>query len=299
MIIEQAAHKFIQHMEYLNYSDRSIKLYEYYLNRFQEFFSNCDLKEITPLKLYEYQRYLFRLKFKASTQSTNLTVVKMLFRFLIRQQLIKSDPSNCIELPKIDKHLPKHILTIKQIEDMIKATDQFGQLAQRNRLIIELFYATGMRVAELSNLTINSVMDHLGLVRILGKGNKERIIPISRRAVKLINQYVSNYRPILLAKSKNQKANFNRLILSYRGNKMNNDTLAFVVRETARLAGIKSKVTPHTIRHTLATHLLQAGMDIRYIQEILGHQDLRTTQIYTQVQNKDLIKMVEMYHPLC
>jgi integrase/recombinase XerD len=218
----------------------------------------------------------------------------MLFKYAAKEDFIFADPATSLDLPKEEKRLPRIILSEDEIDQLVNQSNQ-GYLGLRNRAILETFYATGMRVTELITLNIYSINQHDLTVRIKGKGRKDRIVPISGRALILVQKYINELRPTLAKRNKDAD---NTLFLGQLGKQMKRADLSNMLKMLAEKAALEKKVTPHVIRHSVATHLLRHGMDIRYIQELLGHEDLRTTQIYTKVENKDLRDMLDRYHPL-
>ena len=304
MTLHNTIKSYLNHLIQRNYSPRTIETYTGDLSYLSNFFPHQSLTDLNVNDLRYFQRHLFTVKSKANgrdtlspaTQGRILTVTRMLFKFATKYDYIASDPSAGIELPREEKRLPKDILSLKGIKKMIEASDKECFLRLRNRAMMEVLYATGMRVSELTSLTIYSIRSNDLSIRTLGKGRKERIVPISGRAMILTEEYVQTLRPILFSRNE-EKAGIT-LFLSLKGKPLQRCDVSSLIKKLAKGAEIKTTVTPHTIRHTVATHLLKNGMDVRYIQELLGHEDLRTTQRYTKVENSDLQEMIERHHPL-
>lgn len=294
---------YIKNLIQSNYSERSIDTYKRDLKRIQNFFGAQSISEIDHSALYDFQSHLYKVKTKKNqslapaTQGRILTVLRMLFRFAMKMDYIDSNPADKIELPREERRLPRHVLSEEDCKALLIACDKDSAMKLRNRAIIEVFYATGIRVSELINLKLFDIRFQEMTLHIMGKGRKERVIPISGRALLFIEQYIEELRPKLVKRSKTKELSQN-LFLSINGNPFQRADVSNLVKSIGKEAKIEIKVTPHVIRHSIATQLLKNGMDIRYIQELLGHEDLRTTQIYTQVANKDLKEMLEKHHPL-
>jgi integrase/recombinase XerD len=258
-----------------------------------------ELSEAKPRDLLAYQSALYAFRrpdgrpYSAAYQANRLVVLKHLFRFLYRRGYLLYDPAADLELPRLDKRLPRVILTPREAKKVIEAPDTNTPQGLRDRAILETLYATGIRVSELSNLTPYHVdTDERVLKVVLGKGRKDRNVPLTRAAAQAIEAYLVKGRPKLLGP---RRARF--LFLQDRGGKLDRATAARIVSAWARKAGLKKHVTPHVFRHTLATHLLRGRADIRHIQALFGHASLATTQRYTRVEVSDLREVVERAHP--
>jgi integrase/recombinase XerD len=215
----------------------------------------------------------------------------MFHRFLVRENLAKEDPTTLVDTPKLWKRIPA-VLTLAEIELMITAASGKKVQQVRDQAILEIFYASGLRVSELSDLKTTSINDDVGFVRAVGKGSKERIIPLGMKAREAVQRYLLRARPQLL---KNQANDV--LFLSRSGKKISRQSLWAVIKFYARKANIKKTIKPHTLRHTFATHLLEHGADLRSVQEMLGHADISTTQIYTHVDKERLKNVHKQFHP--
>lgn len=239
--------------------------------------------------------YMFQLKKQGLTATTicrNLAAIKMFHRFLVRENFAQEDPTVLVETPKLWTRVPE-VLTqreIDQILDFVKNSK--GILPKRDIAILELLYATGLRVSELVDLTELSVNPEVGYVRAIGKGSKERLIPVGGMAINSLQAYVTKVRPKLL----NGKAS-PALFVSRLGKKMSRVSIWNMIKMYARLCGVKKNIKPHTLRHTFATHLLEHGADLRSVQEMLGHADISTTQIYTHVDKERLKSIHKQFHP--
>ena len=227
-----------------------------------------------------YFVYLRGKDLEINSISRNLVAVKMFYRFLLMEGLIKEDITSLIEFPRVSKKLP-HVLSLREINLLLDKANFKGKSGLRDRAVLELFYATGMRVSELIHLKINDLNMENRMLKCLGKGSKERIIPFGDKAYQSLNLYLDRLRPKLV-----KNPDENTLFLNSRGESLSRQGLFYLVKLYAQKARIEKKVTPHTLRHTLATHLLENGADLRSVQEMLGHSDISTTQIYTHVSRK-------------
>jgi integrase/recombinase XerD len=221
-----------------------------------------------------------------------LAAMRMFHRFLARERILKEDPTNLIDSPKLWKKIPD-TLSLNEVEALIAQPDPLDLQGCRDRAILETLYATGMRVSEAVNLRKDNVNMDVGFLRCVGKGNKERVIPLGKKAIHSIQRYLEFSRPKLLGKNSN--AEF--LFLNRSGKSISRQSLWKIIKRCGVKAKIKKLIKPHTLRHSFATHLLERGADLRSVQEMLGHSDISTTQIYTHI-NKDRLKSVhKMFHP--
>jgi len=227
-----------------------------------------------------YFVYLREKGLEINSVSRNLVAVKMFYRFLLMEGLIKDDVTSLIEFPRVSKKLP-HVLSSREINLLLDEANFKGKLGLRDQAVVELLYATGLRVSELIYLKIDDINMENRMLKCLGKGSKERIIPFGNKAYQSLNLYLDRVRPRLV---KNPEEN--TLFLNSRGERFSRQGVFYLVKLYAHKARIEKKVTPHTLRHTLATHLIENGADLRSVQEMLGHSDISTTQIYTHVSRK-------------
>jgi len=224
--------------------------------------------------------------------SRRLAAIRMFHRFLARERILKLDPTNLIESPKLWKKIPD-TLSLNEVEALIAQPDPMDRQGCRDRAILETLYATGMRVSEAVNLKKDNVNLDVGFLRCIGKGNKERVIPLGKKAIHSIQRYLEFSRPKLLK----PKGESDFLFLNRSGRSISRQSLWKIIKRCARQAKIRKLIKPHTLRHSFATHLLERGADLRSVQEMLGHSDISTTQIYTHI-NKDRLKSVhKMFHP--
>jgi len=230
---------------------------------------------------------------ESSSIARRLVSVKVLFRYLFQEKLIDNDITDVMDSPKLWRLLPDFLSAV-EIDKMLKVFPATGKdpLVFRNRTILEVMYACGLRVSEAAGLTISGFLVDQNILRVTGKGDRERIIPIGKTAVSLLGRYLTEIRSKLL-KSENESTMF----LSKRGRPLNRERIWAIVKEAAALAGIDKNIHPHTLRHSFASHLLENGADLRIIQEMLGHADISTTQIYTHVDEKRLLNVHKQFHP--
>lgn len=241
--------------------------------------------DITSFMFHQKERGL-----SVTSVSRALAAIKMLHRFVMREGFSHNDPTVFLESPKLWKRIPE-VLSVREVEAMIKEAVPRGTEGIRDNAILELLYATGMRVSELTGLRICDVNLDVGFIRCLGKGQKERVVPVGRRAVVSLNRYLERARP-KLAKKDNDT-----LFLSRLGRGLSRQSIWKIIKKYARRARIKKPVKPHTLRHSFATHLLERGADLRSVQEMLGHSDISTTQIYTHVNREHLRGIHQRFHP--
>jgi integrase/recombinase XerD len=227
-----------------------------------------------------YFVYLRKKNLEINSISRNLVAVKMLYRFLLIEGFIKEDITGLIEFPRMSKKLP-HVLSLREINLLLDKANFKSNLGLRDQAILELLYATGLRVSELIYLKIDDINMENRMLKCLGKGSKERIIPFGSKAYQSLRLYLDKVRQKLV-----KNPNEDILFLNSRGERLSRQGIFYLVKKYVRKAGIEKKVTPHTLRHTLATHLLENGADLRSVQEMLGHSDISTTQIYTHVSRK-------------
>lgn len=230
----------------------------------------------------------------ASTLARKLISIKLFFRFLLQEQLLDRDPTEIMESPRLWSYLPGFLSTA-EVDSLLAAFPAQSKepLQQRNRAILETIYASGLRVSEAAHLKVSDVNFEDATLRINGKGNKVRIVPVGKTALAILRYYILNSRKELL----NGKGNTAELFLSVRGKPLNREWIWAIVKEAATLAGIDRDIYPHMLRHSFASHLLANGADLRVIQEMLGHSDLRTTEIYTHVENERLLGIHKQFHP--
>jgi len=226
-----------------------------------------------------------------STQSRNLSALKSFHKFLLLEKYVKVNVAKMITNPKQEKKLPI-TLSIDEIDQLLKSLKTDSPIAMRDKAMIELAYSSGLRVSELVNLKISDYHPTMGFVDIMGKGNKERIVPIGLQAVKMIKLYVKKSRGEILGKRESEF-----LFISKKGSKLNRKSVWRLLKGYVDRTNIKKNITPHTLRHSFATHLIENGADLRSVQELLGHMDISTTQVYTHLAKKKLQEFHSQFHP--
>lgn len=251
-----------------------------------------DVKDITSEDIRSYLASLKKKKMSSASMSRNLCSVKSFHRFLFEEQLVKANISKEISAPKMEKKLPT-VLSIEEVSKLLDVVKGDKPIEKRNQAMLEMIYGTGLRVSELCNIKVSDLRFTSKQIRVFGKGSKERIVPINDYALNMIRKYLIEARPLLLGMKKDQ----GYLFLNNHGEVITRVGFFKILKNLANEANIEKNVSPHTLRHSYATHLLEAGVDIRLIQEMLGHEDIATTQIYTHLS---LNKIKEVYgnaHP--
>lgn len=287
--------------EFLNYlsierglSKNTITSYRADLASFLNYLESKGFSNIESIKRDEIRNYLMRLKDKglsSNSISRALVAIKMCYKFLAQERFIKDDVAGILESPKLIRPLP-NVLNIIEVEKLLQAPDIRDRTGMRDKAALELMYATGMRVSEIVDLPTSTLNLDVGFIKCKGKGDKERIVPIGSQAKNAIYKYMQDARPALL---KNKEDS--HLFLSRLGKRISRQSLWKMIKKYAKKARIKKEIAPHTLRHSFATHLLERGADLRVVQEMLGHADIATTQIYTHI-NKERLKLIHrQFHP--
>lgn len=290
MLNDSYINEFLNYLKDIkNYSDLTINSYFKDLEEFIKF-TNKDLLTINKNDIKSYLKYLFDKDNSSKTVSRKISTLKSFYKYYKSKGTILVNPVSNIKYPKLDKNLPKFI-PYNELEELIKVSteDTFGE---RNNLIIELMYATGVRVSELVNITLNDIDYKNKQINICGKGSYERIVYYGSEAEEALNKYINNLRKELL---KGRESKY--LILNKDGNKITTRGISKIIDSLINKVSIKTKVSPHTLRHTFATHLLDNGCDLRSVQELLGHKNINTTEIYTHVTSERLKDVYFKSHP--
>jgi len=251
-----------------------------------------DVKQISDQEITGFLRYLSELGMSAYSQSRILSGNRAFFKYLLLEGAIETDPTELIESPQLSRKLPE-VLTFPEIEKMLGAIDLSTMEGTRNRAMLEVLYSCGLRVSELISLRLTNCYFDEGFVKVVGKGNKTRLVPIGRDAMKYVEIYVTHYRKLM----KERKGFEDFVFLNRRGAGMTRVMVFLIVRETARAAGIHKPVSPHTFRHSFATHLIEGGASLRAVQEMLGHESITTTEIYTHLDRDYLRQVITEFHP--
>ncbi|MGB9627210.1 MAG: site-specific tyrosine recombinase XerD [Thermodesulfobacteriota bacterium] len=272
----------------------TVEAYSQGLNRFFDFLKKKGIQEIQSITKLEVKAFLLSLKkegLSIKTVARNLSALRTFFRFLIHEGNLKFNPVEEIESPKVARSLPE-VLTLKEVESLLEQPDLQTPLGIRDRAMLEMLYATGMRVSELTRLPNHQVNLEGGYVLLFGKGSKERVVPLGQEAIRWVSLYLKEVRGRL---SKGRESPF--LFLNRSGREMSRQMFWKNIKAYARKAGVQKRITPHLLRHSFATHLLERGADLRSVQLMLGHVDISTTQIYTHVTGERLKKVHQKYHP--
>jgi integrase/recombinase XerD len=287
------ADQFISHLRVeRGLADNTVQSYSRDLSRFFDFLSS---RKLSPLRATQddITDYMGGLKQTLSVRSCarNLSTLKMFYRFLVSDGRIKSNPARLVGAPKLPQRLPG-VLSLQEVDLLLSQPDLSNPLGLRNNALLEILYATGLRVSELVGLKVPNVNLEAGYVRMVGKGSKERMVPMGSKALEALKGYLFEGRPRLL---KNKGSSF--LFLNLRGKPITRQGFWKVIKKYGLSAGIKKEITPHKLRHSFATHLLEGGADLRSVQVMLGHADISTTQIYTHITRDRLKRVHEKYHP--
>jgi integrase/recombinase XerD len=289
--------------EYENYlrlerglSENSVLAYMQDVERLKQFLELKAL-DVTPLQvsiveLQDFLEFINELGMSAYSQARMTSGLKSFFKFLSFTGEISQDPTTLLEAPKLGRKLPD-TLSVEEIDTILQAIDHSKPEGQRNRAMLETLYSSGLRVSELINLKLANVLWEVGFLRVLGKGGKERLIPIGREALKYIKIYQNEVRNHLDIQSGYESFMF----LNRRGRSLSRQMVFMIIKNLVKIAGIQKNISPHTFRHSFATHLIEGGADLRAVQEMLGHESITTTEIYTHLDRDYLRQVIQEYHP--
>lgn len=277
-------------------SPNTVEAYSLDLEKLIQFVMAKDIQggpaSITLQHLQEYLKWITELGMSERSQSRIISGIKSFYRFCIQEQITNTDPTELLSAPKLKKVLPD-TLTFEEIEQLIQQIDLSKLEGQRNKAMLETLYSCGLRVSELTNLKISHLYLDIGFVRVIGKGDKERLIPIGSDAIKHILIYLKEVRVHVETK----KGNEDILFLNRRGAALTRVMIFYIIKDLALKAGITKIISPHTFRHSFATHLVEGGADLRAVQEMLGHESITTTEIYTHMDRNFLRDTLNRYHP--
>jgi integrase/recombinase XerD len=275
-------------------SKNTIEAYSHGLNRFLNHLREHEIQEWVKVTKFDVKVFLLSLKKQGLSVKTvvrNLAAIRTFFKFLLQEGILEVNPVDELESPKMAKTLPK-ILSLKEVEQLLEQPNLQTSLGIRDRAMLECLYATGMRVSELVQLPINQVNLEGGYVRLYGKGSKERIVPLGREAIRWVTLYLETTREKLARGRESQS-----LFISRSGKGISRQRFWKNLKAYGQRAGLRKRITPHLLRHSFASHLLERGADLRSVQMMLGHVDISTTQIYTHVTGERLKKVHQRYHP--
>lgn len=277
-------------------SDNSVEAYLHDIEKLTTFLCTIDeLKTPSQVELKDLElfiRWISELGMTPGSQARIISGLKSFFKYCLLEQIITIDPSSLLESPKLKRTLPD-ILTFDEIEKIISQIDLSKPAGGRNKAILETLYSCGLRVSELVNLRLSCLYLDVGFIRVIGKGDKERLVPIGSAAIKYINIYRNDIRVHIAVKPGNDDF----LFLNRRGSKLSRVMIFLIIKEMARLAEINKTISPHTFRHSFATHLVEGGADLRAVQEMLGHESITTTEIYTHLDREYLRDTLQQFHP--
>lgn len=271
-----------------------------YLSDLQKFIRYLEIEQLTlqPLQvqrsdLERFIHWVNKLGLEASSQARLISSLRAFYKFLLVEDLLDDDPTDLLEGPRLRRKIPE-VLTVHEIQQMLAAIDLSDPQGHRNRAILETLYACGLRVSELTELRLSNLFLKAGFIKVLGKNNKERLVPIGTDAVKYLEYYIDQVR----AFQKNiRPGQENYVFLNRRGAHLTRVMVFYIVKDLAEKAGIKKKISPHTLRHSFATHLVEGGADLKAVQDMLGHESITTTEIYTHLDTEYLKETIYLYHP--
>jgi integrase/recombinase XerD len=277
-------------------SDHSVDAYLHDVTKLFQFLDShqkiTGLQHIDRYCLQQFITWIHELGMTASSQARILSGLKAFFRYLILEDVIQQNPAELIESPKSKRTLPD-TLSVEELDAMIQAIDLSTPEGTRNKAIVETMYSCGLRVSELTDLRLTYIYPNEGFVRVVGKGNKERLIPIGNTALHCIQLYAEAIRVHVLPK----KGCEDILFLNRRGGKLSRVMIFYIIKDLALKSGLTKNIHPHTLRHSFATHLVEGGADLRAVQEMLGHESISTTEIYTHLDREFLRDTIERFHP--
>ena len=294
-------HEIIEYRNYLklerSLSENSISAYINDIRKLTSFLISSNKKkikysDIDSNLINQFIEYLYKLGISPHTQSRIISGIKSFFGYLILEEKISVNPTELVESPKLNKKLPD-TLNFDDIDKMFLSIQMNSYEGTRNRAILETLYSCGFRVSELINLTFQNLFLDIGFIKVIGKGSKERLVPIGSQAIKYINLYNENYRKNMNVK----KGNEGYLFLNRRGSKISRNMIFIIVKTISVNLNFKKNVSPHTFRHSFATHMIEGGADLRAVQEMLGHESITTTEIYTHLNKEYLREVVNKFHP--
>ena len=282
--------------QYLMYekglSPKSVEAYLHDVLLLADFLGEDNIESATFEDLQKFLKHLYESDFNARSQARIISGMRAFYRYLIYVNVLETDPTELLDAPKIGMHLPD-VLTVEEIKSIMDVIDLSTPEGHRNRAMAEVMYGCGLRVSELVTLRLSNLFFDDGFVKVVGKGNKERLIPIGQTAMKMVNLYVNGKRKELKIK----KGEEDYVFLNRRGAHLTREMVFMLVKKWVKDAGIEKTVSPHTFRHSFATHLIEGGADLRAVQEMLGHESITTTEIYTHLDQDYLRTNIALFHP--
>jgi integrase/recombinase XerD len=293
--VEQLVDAFLDHLAIERGLAENTRLaYRADLSQFTDFLRRRGIQQLNAAQRQHITEYLLGRRkggLSARSLSRHLAAIRMFCRFLFREKLLPADITQTIDSPKLWRTLP-HSLDYEEVERLLAAPSIRTRLGLRDRAMLEFMYATGLRVSEVAHIKLSDINFEAGFVRSIGKGNKERIVPVGKQAVEWVQRYIHEARALFAGADSTAE-----VFVSTRGQPLSRKTIWRLIKKHVRTAGITKNITPHTLRHSFATHLLDNGGDLRVIQEMLGHADISTTQVYTHVDQRRLKEAHYRYHP--
>jgi integrase/recombinase XerD len=277
-------------------ADNSVEAYQRDLDKLTQYLQHSGESktpaEIRLTDLQQFINWIGGLGMSDTSQARIISGIKSFYKYCLLEKISTADPTTLLEAPKLKRALPD-TLSFEEIESLIAQIDLSKPEGGRNKAMLELLYSCGLRVSELVNLKISQLYFDVGFIRVIGKGDKERLVPVGRSAVKYVKIYLEKIRNFIPVKPGNEDIVF----LNRRGSKLTRVMVFLIIKELVQKAGIKKTISPHTFRHSFATHLVEGGADLRAVQEMLGHESISTTQIYTHLDREFLRKTLEQFHP--
>lgn len=277
-------------------SDNSVEAYVHDAEKLHDYLLMADdevqPETVTTKHITDFLRFLNDLGLSAYSQARILSGLKAFFRYLIVEDIIKADPCSLIDAPSLGRKLPD-VLTFPEIENLLESIDLSTNEGTRNRAMLEILYSSGLRVSELVDLRLTNVYPDIGFLRVIGKGNKERLVPIGRDALKYLAIYLQEVRPNMPIKKEAE----NYVFVNRRGGTLSRIMVFLIIKDIAADVGLNKSISPHTFRHSFATHLIEGGADLRAVQEMLGHESITTTEIYTHLDRDYLRQVITDFHP--
>lgn len=276
----------------LNYSNETILSYKNDLTEYYKYLNNnkINYKSITKLEILDYLKYLDNFKLSNKTISRHLSSLRSFYNYLVEIKILDTNVFKRVRNPKVEKKLPNY-LSINEIEDLLNSIKEDTKENIRDKCLFEIMYSTGMRVSEVSNLKVSNINFSDNSIRVMGKGSKERIVYYGFILKEILDKYMSVRNEFLKNK------NLDNLFINKNGNVLSRESIAYIINKIEKKSLINHKISPHILRHSFATHLLDNGADLRSVQELLGHENLDTTEIYTHVSNERLRAVYLKYHP--
>ncbi len=274
----------------------SVEAYEHDVEKLRQYLELSAIPavpaQVTSGHITGFLEYIGGLGLSAYSQARMLSGIKAFYRYLLLENLISHDPSHLVEGPRLGRKLPD-VLSVAEIELLLSLVDLSTPEGTRNRAMLEVLYGSGLRVSELVELKLTNIYAELGFLRVTGKGNKERLVPVGPDALKYMEQYVEHVRPSVPVKKDYQ----NYVFLNRRGAGLTRIMVFLIIKDLAAKSGISKNVSPHTFRHSFATHLVEGGADLRAVQEMLGHESITTTEVYTHLDRDYLKQIIQDFHP--